>query len=181
MATRLRGRTLVEYQYEVSACFCYIYIYVEYRVAYEAQNCFKNTSTYLRAAVSVSSFALFGKAGSNFAPRGLNFTLFSLILHPGSPILHFLPSILHFFHQFHTPGVQFYIFKHQFYTFPSILHPGGPILHFLMTLVPGAESLNFVNFQGPEHVKHEGFGPPGVENPMKIDEKSVYNTWFLLA
>ena len=28
MATRLRGRTLVEYQYEVSACFCYVYIYI---------------------------------------------------------------------------------------------------------------------------------------------------------
>ena len=44
MAARLGGRTLVEYQFEVSACFCYIY--VEYRVAYEAQNCFKNTHIY---------------------------------------------------------------------------------------------------------------------------------------
>ena len=54
MATRLRGRTLVEYQFQVSACFCYIYmwnivwhmkhkiaskthiyIYEEYRVAYQ--------------------------------------------------------------------------------------------------------------------------------------------------
>ena len=28
MATRLGGRTLVEYQFQVSACFCYIYIYM---------------------------------------------------------------------------------------------------------------------------------------------------------
>ena len=27
MATRLRGKTLVEYQYEVGACFCYIYMW----------------------------------------------------------------------------------------------------------------------------------------------------------
>ena len=36
----------------------------------------------------------------------------------------------------------------------------------------GLKSLNFVNFQGPEHVKHEGFGLPGLENSMRINEKT---------
>ena len=32
----------------------------------------------------------------------------------------------------------------------------------------GLKSLNFVHFQGSEHVKHEGFGLPGLENSLKI-------------
>ena len=47
MATRLGGRTLVEYQTEVSACFCYIYIYVEHRVEHEAQKVKENTYIYI--------------------------------------------------------------------------------------------------------------------------------------
>ena len=31
----------------------------------------------------------------------------------------------------------------------------------------GPESFNFKHFQGPEHVKHEGSGLPGLENSMK--------------
>ena len=30
------------------------------------------------------------------------------------------------------------------------------------------EFMIFVHLQGPEHVKHEGFGLSGVENPLKI-------------
>ena len=104
------------------------------------------------------------------------------------PILHPGGSILHFFRQFYTPAVQFYTFfinftprgsnftllNINFTLFNQFLHPGGPILHFLMPLGPGAESLNFVNFQGPEHVKHEGLGSPGKEKILrKNDEKSV--------
>ena len=31
--------------------------------------------------------------------------------------------------------------------------------------------MNFGHFQGPEHVKHEGFGLPGLENSLKIQSK----------
>ena len=32
----------------------------------------------------------------------------------------------------------------------------------------GLKSMNFDHFQGPEHVKHEGFGLSGVENSLTI-------------
>ena len=35
----------------------------------------------------------------------------------------------------------------------------------------GLKSLNFVHFQGPEHVKHEGLGLPGLENSLKNERK----------
>ena len=35
----------------------------------------------------------------------------------------------------------------------------------------GLKSLNFEHFQGPEHVKHEGFGLSGVENSMKNERR----------
>ena len=38
----------------------------------------------------------------------------------------------------------------------------------------GLKSLNFVHFQGPEHVKHEGFGLSGVENSMETKKHVKY-------
>ena len=35
----------------------------------------------------------------------------------------------------------------------------------------GLKSLNFVHFQGPEHVKHEGLGLPGLKNYFKNERK----------
>ena len=41
------------------------------------------------------------------------------------------------------------------------------------SLGPGAEFMNFDNFQGSEHVKHEGFGLSEGGNSLKINETSV--------
>ena len=35
----------------------------------------------------------------------------------------------------------------------------------------GRKSLNLGHFQGPEHVKHEGLGLPGLENSLKNERK----------
>ena len=40
------------------------------------------------------------------------------------------------------------------------------------SLGPGLKSLNFEYFQGPEHVKHEGFGLSGCENSIKFNKKA---------
>ena len=141
MATRLGGRTLVEYQTEVSACFCYIYIYVEYRVEYEARKCFKSTYIYMRNIVWNIIFIKFHRNTYIYEEHRVEYP--NCIWHfEENPTINSTKSHIYIYEEYR---VEYHVFAKSFQKSSKNVQPRNSFVEYLWNI----KKCSFEGFRSP--------------------------------